>query len=154
MPKHGFQALCLFSRPCRNVPEAVGEARHQRWERCETPESPFPRKKTQAARGAWYLGTLQHVWLESEPISQGHLLPARLLFPSPKARSLCKPPPPRGGVSQGPCDSPGSWQSVELQRLLCWAALSCQELQGFSTVETPVVFQVSNYGVDYVMTGC
>lgn len=92
-----------------------------------------PRKKTQAARGAWYLGNLQRVWLESEPISKCHLLPVRMLFPSPKACSPCKPPPPRGG-SQGPCDSLGNWQSVERQRLLCWIALSCQELQGFSAV--------------------
>lgn len=152
MPKHGFQALCLFSRPCKNVPEAVGEARHQRWERCETPESPFPRKKTQAAGGAWYLGTLQHVWLESEPISQCHLLPARLLFPSPKARSPCKPPPPGGGCPRAlvtPLAVGSQWSA----RGFC-AGQPFPVKNSRDFLLLPVVFQVSNYGVDYVMTGC
>lgn len=59
----------------------------------------------------------------------------------PKPALPASPLPPGGGVFQGPCDSPGSWQSVELQRLLCWAALSCQELQGFSTVASCVSSQ-------------
>lgn len=33
-----------------------------------------------------------------------------------------------------PCDSFGSWQSVERQRFLCWPVLPCHELQGISAV--------------------
>lgn len=49
-PNHDFLALHLFSRPCRNVSGAVGEARHRRWQRRRT----LGRKlKQQEVPGTW-----------------------------------------------------------------------------------------------------
>lgn len=134
-PNHDFLALRLFSRPCRNVSGAVGEARHRRWQRCRT----LGRKlKQQEVPGTWapysafgWSLSLSHNATSSQ--SGCCSLPPRPALPAS--------PPPGGGGSQGPCDSLGNWQSVERQRLLCWIALSCQELQGFSPVASCVSSQ-------------
>lgn len=92
MPKPRLSGSASVLPPWQECVRGCGRGQAQ-----EMAEVQDPRKKTQAARGAWYLGTLQRVWLESEPISQCHLLPVRMLFPSPKACSPCKRPP-GGGV--------------------------------------------------------
>lgn len=113
-------------------------------------ETPFPRKKIES-KGVWARAPFSSCgWSLSR--SQYHLLPARLAVPFPQ--SLLFPKGHGGGISQGPCDSSGSWQSVEPPEVsvLAGSCLSRTNVRDFLLL--PVVLQVTDYRVDYVMAGC
>lgn len=92
-------------------------------------ETPFLKKKIKS-KGAWARAP-QHFGSSRSPALH-RLLAARLPVPFPQSRCSCKAM--GGGISQGPCDSSGRWQAVELPEVFVLPVLPCHELQGFSAV--------------------
>lgn len=145
-PQRCVLARSPFSPSCRNVSEAV---RRQELVFGKVHGYGDSIRKKIEYTGAWARRPFCTFSWSLSPF-QYLLLPARLPVPFPQSCCSCKAVGegfPRAGVTPL---AVGSQQSC--QRFLCWPVLPRHELQGFSKL--PVVLQVGDYRVDYVMAGC